>query len=74
MKNEEDENEDLLVGDVVQLKSGGKSMTVTQIEEMKRVGFEVECAWFEGPYANQVIKFGMFPIEALKKVAVAPSD
>jgi hypothetical protein len=41
---------------------------------MKRVGFEVECAWFEGPYANQVIKFGMFPIEALKKVAVAPAD
>jgi len=68
----EEVNEDLKLGDVVILKSGGESMTVTHIEEKKTGGFYVECTWFEGPYANQVIKNGIFPIEALKKDAVAP--
>ena len=69
----EEVNEDLKLGDVVILKSGGESMTVTHIEEKKTGGFYVECTWFEGPYANQVIKNGIFPIEALKKDAVAPT-
>jgi len=68
----EEVNEDLKLGDVVILKSGGESMTVTHIEEKKTGGFYVECTWFEGPYANQVIKNSIFPIEALKKDAVAP--
>jgi formylglycine-generating enzyme required for sulfatase activity/uncharacterized protein YodC (DUF2158 family) len=58
--------EDLKVGDVVILKSGGKKMTVTHIEEKKSGGFNVECNWFEGPYADQKIKNGIFPSEALK--------
>jgi uncharacterized protein YodC (DUF2158 family) len=32
------------VGDVVQLKSGGQSITVEEIK-----GNDVTCIWFEGP-------------------------
>jgi len=69
---EEEVNEDLKLGDVVELRSGGKKMTVTHIEEKKSGGFNVECNWFEGSYADQKIKNGTFPSEALKKDAVAP--
>jgi len=68
----EEVNEDLKLGDVVELRSGGKKMTVTHIEEKKSGGFNVECNWFEGSYADQKIKNGTFPSEALKKDAVAP--
>ena len=70
----EEVNEDLKLGDVVELKSGGKKMTVTHIEEKKTGGFNVECNWFDGPYADQKIKNGTFPSEALKKDAVAPTE
>ncbi|MFH1719033.1 MAG: DUF2158 domain-containing protein [Planctomycetota bacterium] len=36
-------SETFVVGDVVQLKSGGESMTVEEID-----GDDVSCVWFEG--------------------------
>ena len=63
--------EDLKLGDVVELRSGGKKMTVTHIEEKKSGGFNVKCNWFEGPYADQKLQNGTFPSEALKKDTVA---
>jgi len=68
----EEVKEDLKLGDVVELRSGGKKMTVTHIEEKKSGGFNVECNWFEGPYADQKLQNGTFPCEAVKKDAVAP--
>lgn len=35
--------EDLVVGEVVKLKSGGEAMTVEKID-----GDDVHCVWFEG--------------------------
>jgi uncharacterized protein YodC (DUF2158 family) len=46
------------VGDVVQLKSGGLSMTV---EEVK--GKDVTCVWFEGP----LLKRQTFVLGTLKQ-------
>jgi uncharacterized protein YodC (DUF2158 family) len=45
-------DETLAVGDVVQLKSGGTSMTVEEID-----GDHVWCVWFEGKKAQRE-KFG----------------
>ena len=68
----EEVKEDLKLGDVVELRSGGKKMTVTHIEEKKTGVVYVECTWFEGPYADQKLQNSTFPCEALKKDAVAP--
>ncbi len=52
------------IGDVVRLKSGGHSMTVTKLKD----GQEAWCAWFaigtgdEGPHKK------IFPLLALNKV------
>jgi uncharacterized protein YodC (DUF2158 family) len=48
----------LKVGDIVQLKSGGPKMTVTDIYQDGRVG----CVWFVG--ADQ--KEGTFPPDAVQ--------
>ena len=68
----EEVKEDLKLGDVVELRSGGKKMTVTHIEEKKTGVVYVECTWFEGPYADQKLQNSTFPCEELKKDAVAP--
>lgn len=59
--------DDLRVGDVVQLKSGGPKMT---IKEMGKYGMgntthiEAKCAWFDGTK----LKEELFEPESLKKV------
>ena len=63
-------NEDLKVGDVVVLNSGGNKMTVTRISQGSKQGeVNVDCSWFEGPFGNQKREWTSFPIEALKKVS-----
>lgn len=46
------------VGDVVQLKSGGVSMTVEKVD-----GDEISCVWFEG----KKVQKSTFASGALKK-------
>ena len=53
--------ENIEKGDVVQLKSGGPKMTVTETKD--RYG-NVACVWFDG--TKQV--YGSFPMETLNKV------
>jgi uncharacterized protein YodC (DUF2158 family) len=50
-------------GDIVQLKSGGPKMTVTQAGEDSTGALTVWCSWFEG----KMQKGGTFPPEALKR-------
>lgn len=52
----------LKVGDVVRLKSGGPSMTVTQVGEDAYGVPMVWCAWFEGTKPMD----GTFPPGALE--------
>lgn len=40
--------EDLVVGEVVKLKSGGEAMTVEKID-----GDDIHCVWFEGKRAQR---------------------
>ncbi len=49
------------VGDIVQLRSGGPLMTVTQIGEDMGGVMTVWCVWFSG----QIRSEGSFPMEAL---------
>jgi uncharacterized protein YodC (DUF2158 family) len=55
---------DIKAGDIVQLKSGGPDMTVTQIGQK---GYEDHdsawCSWFEGNKAQN----GVYALVALKK-------
>ena len=61
-------HEDLKLGDVVVLNSGGNNMTVTRISQGSNPSeVVVECSWFEGPFGDQREKHSSFPIEALKK-------
>lgn len=55
--------EKFVVGDVVQLKSGGESMTVEGLDEQK-----VVCAWFEDKHVNREA----FAPEILKKTIERP--
>lgn len=56
---------DFAIGDVVQLKSGGPVMTVTQVGNAAMTGKPtVWTQWFDGPKQMS----GTFPPEALKKV------
>jgi uncharacterized protein YodC (DUF2158 family) len=60
---------DIKPGDVVQLKSGGPPMTVTQIGQANYEDFlSAWCSWFEGKKANQ----GVYALVALKKAT--PED
>jgi uncharacterized protein YodC (DUF2158 family) len=51
-------NEQLKIGDVVELKSGSPYLTITQIEVM------VTCVWFSGCDRHE----GLFALAALKYV------
>lgn len=53
--------EKLQIGDVVELKSGGPDMTVTQVSD----GEMVNTTWFSGT-KNDKNERGIFPAEALK--------
>jgi uncharacterized protein YodC (DUF2158 family) len=55
--------DNLKAGDVVQLKSGGPKMTVTQAGKDSTGALTVWCAWFEGTMQ----KNATFPPEALKQ-------
>jgi uncharacterized protein YodC (DUF2158 family) len=64
--------EEFKVGDVVQLRSGGRKMTVTALPEGKGPGDKlVQCDWFEGPFGDQRKQRSDFPAEALEKKAVS---
>ena len=52
--------ENFKLGDVVQLKSGGPSMTVTYVGSENTL----YCKWFEGSKVHE----GEFPSSALKRV------
>jgi uncharacterized protein YodC (DUF2158 family) len=51
------------VGDVVQLKSGGPHMTITEVSRMEPVSYA--CTWFES--ADQ--RFGRFLEATIKQSA-----
>ncbi len=55
--------EDLKVGDVVQLKSGGPKMTIEQIANFSRTYLEAKCVWFAGSKRES----GLFQLEMLEK-------
>jgi len=57
-------------GDVVQLKSGGPSMTVKQL---CRDG-DLQCAWFTGPHNQQELKHGLFKPHELKPYSPPPAS
>lgn len=50
---------DFILGDLVKLRSGGPSMTVTHV---RKDGFAAHCSWFEG----QSLRQEWFMFEALK--------
>ncbi|EHH07540.1 hypothetical protein ATCR1_06726 [Agrobacterium tumefaciens CCNWGS0286] len=62
-------SEEIAVGDVVQLKSGGPKMTVSNIDEY---GYEdrlsAACDWFTVDKAPWKKEDGVFPLTSLKKV------
>lgn len=55
---------DIAKGDVVQLKSGGPKMTVTQVGKDALGVMSVSCAWFDKTEAKRAT----FPIESVQKV------
>jgi len=55
---------ELKIGDLVKLKSGGPTMTVTQLIEQSE---HVECSWFVGPGSDKVNDAPFLP-DALKAV------
>jgi uncharacterized protein YodC (DUF2158 family) len=56
--------EEINVGDVVVLKSGGPNMTVDQIGKVSYEDFaSAWCTWFEGKKKNN----DTFPLTSLKK-------
>ena len=56
---------ELKVGDIVQLKSGGPIMTVTDVgSDYGSVGISVWCVWFVGAKQEK----GSFPAAAVKAV------
>jgi uncharacterized protein YodC (DUF2158 family) len=60
--------DEIKVGDVVQLKSGGPDMTVNQIDKLGTMSGEgplsAWCCWFDN---NREEKKGTFPLTSLKK-------
>ena len=55
--------EDLKVGDVVQLKSGGPKMTIEQIGDFNRTHIEAKCVWFNETKRES----GLFELSSLGK-------
>jgi len=60
--NNSKSNQELKIGDVVKLKSGGPIMTVKNIEE----NGEIYCQWFSGDKLNK-LEDGYFPPASLEK-------
>lgn len=62
-------SEEIAVGDVVQLKSGGPKMTVANID---KYGYDehlsAACDWFTVDKAPWKKEDGLFPLTSLKKV------
>jgi uncharacterized protein YodC (DUF2158 family) len=58
--------EEIKVGDIVQLKSGGPEMTVSEIGEAYYGGTTLHawCDWFEGTKKMH----GNFPLKSLKRL------
>lgn len=59
---------EFMVGDVVRLRSGGKRMTIEQID-----GDQVACAWFEGEtleratfIAGALVKYVPMPVGVIR--------
>lgn len=52
---------DLKIGDLVQLKSGGPTMTVKAIVESNKA----ECVWFNGGNGTYELKHNTFQLETL---------
>ena len=63
--NNSKSNQELKIGDVVKLKSGGPIMTVNNIEE----NGEMYCKWFAGEHFDKVYK-DYFPPDSLIRVNV----
>ena len=57
------------IGDVVQLKSGGPTMTVEVITK-EIAGAVIRCMWFD----NAELKRGIFPAAALKEAEAEGGD
>ena len=60
--NNSKSNQELKIGDVVKLKSGGHVMTVNNIEK----NGEIYCQWFMGDKLNK-LENGYFPPDSLEK-------
>jgi uncharacterized protein YodC (DUF2158 family) len=63
--------DEIKVGDVVQLRSGGCRMTVTEVKQATTAGegTRAQCDWFEDTDSGgQKREYGYFPIAALRKV------
>ncbi len=59
--------DEIKVGDVVELKSGGPKMTVSQVSTtMGSTTLKAWCDWFEGTKKMQ----GSFPLTSLKVIAI----
>lgn len=61
-----------VVGDVVQLKSGGSTMTVEAVGPASEEISEghVGCVWFEAQQGN-ALRRATFPVDSLEKPAVS---
>jgi len=68
------EENDVSVGDVVELKSGGPSMTVLWLNDSKMLSMTdsrmFRCAWFNKAIGDsRELREGSFPSYALNKIA-----
>lgn len=59
--------EGLIVGDVVQLNSGGVKMTVSEIRETA-TGVEILCTWFQAHGMGERLVKRAFDARVLSKV------
>jgi uncharacterized protein YodC (DUF2158 family) len=59
-------NTEFKVGDIVQLKSGGPEMTITN---PNAYGYKIECYWFAGKKQESA----NFPPDSLKRVEAKQS-
>ena len=59
--------DEIKVGGVVRLKSGGPLMTVEEIIPVDGVT-KAWCAWFVGDEKHQEKKTGAFPLTSLNKI------
>ena len=62
--------EDLKIGDTVQLKSGGPAMTIRSIENYSGGRQEALCDWFDGNDKKE----GKYPLTSLKLYTEASDD